>query len=88
LSALGHITRLRVAKALLDVSDGLPAGKIAQQLNIRQNSLSPHLGNLARNQLIYGRRQGREIIYRIDHANVGRLARCMESILPTLDADR
>lgn len=63
LSALGHVTRLRALKALLASPAGLPAGKLAGRLNVRQNSLSPHLANLARNGLILGAREGREVIY-------------------------
>ena len=73
LAALGHVTRLRVVKELLGASDGMPAGKIASLLGVRQNSLSPHLGNLARNSLISGTREGREVIYAVRSENLDRL---------------
>jgi ArsR family transcriptional regulator, arsenate/arsenite/antimonite-responsive transcriptional repressor len=81
LSALGHTTRLRAVKLLLATPDGLPAGKLAKQLGNRQNSLSPHLGILARNHLVFGKRQGREIIYFIDNENLARLLRHLERSL-------
>ena len=72
LAALGHITRLRALKALLAAPAGLPAGQLAGRLRIRQNSLSPHLASLARNGLIIGAREGREVIYtaRADNVNL------------------
>ena len=63
LAALGHVTRLRALKELIAAPAGLPAGKLAARLNVRQNSLSPHLASLARNSLIIGAREGREVIY-------------------------
>lgn len=63
MAALGHVTRLRALKELISAPAGLPAGKLAEQLNVRQNSLSPHLANLARNGLVFGAREGREVIY-------------------------
>jgi ArsR family transcriptional regulator, arsenate/arsenite/antimonite-responsive transcriptional repressor len=84
LSALGHATRLRVIKLLLATPNGMPAGKLAQQLCNRQNSLSPHLSTLARNHLVFGKRQGREIIYFVDIENLARLLQNLESSLSIL----
>jgi ArsR family transcriptional regulator, arsenate/arsenite/antimonite-responsive transcriptional repressor len=84
LSALGHLTRLRAVKLLLATPDGLPAGRLAKQLSTRQNSLSPHLGILARNHLVFGKRQGREIIYFIDTENLAGLLRHLERTLKTM----
>ncbi len=70
LAALGHVTRLRAVKELLAVPGGLPAGKLAQCLGVRQNSLSPHLAGLSRCGLISGARTGREIIYAARTANL------------------
>jgi ArsR family transcriptional regulator, arsenate/arsenite/antimonite-responsive transcriptional repressor len=75
LAALGHVTRLRVVMELLKVPNGMPAGKLAKFLNVRQNSLSPHLASLARCSLISGSRTGREIIYAARHADLNRLLR-------------
>jgi DNA-binding transcriptional ArsR family regulator len=81
LAALGHVTRLRVVKELLAAPGGLPAGKIASRLNVRQNSLSPHLGNLARNSLILGARAGREVIYTAHTENLIRLLENLQTSL-------
>lgn len=72
LSALGHVTRLRALKELLAAPAGMPAGKLAAKLNVRQNSLSPHLASLSHNGLIIGAREGREVIYtaRADNVNL------------------
>jgi ArsR family transcriptional regulator, arsenate/arsenite/antimonite-responsive transcriptional repressor len=79
LAALGHVTRVRVVKELLAAPGGLPAGKIASRLSVRQNSLSPHLGNLARNSLIFGTREGREVIYSAHIENLKRLLQQMHN---------
>lgn len=70
LAALGHVTRLRIVKELLAAPGGLPAGKVAGSLGVRQNSLSPHLATLSRCGLISGARTGREIIYAARTANL------------------
>ena len=44
--------------------DGLAAGSIAQTLDCAPNTLSSHLGILARSGLVRGMRDGRSIIYR------------------------
>ncbi len=81
LAALGHVTRLRVVRELLAAPGGLPAGRIANSLSVRQNSLSPHLANLARSNLISGTREGREVIYVAREENLDRLAQQMRSLL-------
>jgi ArsR family transcriptional regulator, arsenate/arsenite/antimonite-responsive transcriptional repressor len=73
LAALGHVTRFRAVKELLAAQGGMPAGKLAARLKIRQNSLSSHLGALARNSLIVGVREGREVIYSAQSENLDRL---------------
>jgi ArsR family transcriptional regulator, arsenate/arsenite/antimonite-responsive transcriptional repressor len=75
LSALGHVTRLRVVRTLIATPAGMPAGKIAASLLIRQNSLSPHLGTLVHNRLIIGTRHGREVIYTARSSNIEILLR-------------
>jgi ArsR family transcriptional regulator, arsenate/arsenite/antimonite-responsive transcriptional repressor len=81
LSALGHVTRLRIARYLIATPGGMAAGKIAASLGIRQNSLSPHLGTLVRNGLIIGSREGREVIYSAQPVNLQRLVQdLMESV--------
>jgi ArsR family transcriptional regulator, arsenate/arsenite/antimonite-responsive transcriptional repressor len=73
LAALGHVTRFRAVKELLAAPEGLPAGRLADRLSIRQNSLSSHLSILARNALIAGTRNGREVIYCARTESLGRL---------------
>jgi ArsR family transcriptional regulator, arsenate/arsenite/antimonite-responsive transcriptional repressor len=75
IAALGHVTRLRAVKELLAAPDGLPAGKLAARLKIRQNSLSSHLATLARNRLVAGVRDGREVVYSARGENLVALLR-------------
>jgi ArsR family transcriptional regulator, arsenate/arsenite/antimonite-responsive transcriptional repressor len=65
LAGLGQATRLEIFRLLMrSEPDGLPAGSIAETLECAHNTLSSHLGILARSGLVRGTRDGRSIIYR------------------------
>jgi ArsR family transcriptional regulator len=65
--ALSQKTRLQTFKLLVHGGPaGMPAGRIAEELNVPHNTLSSHLSILANAGLITSRRQGRSIIYSID----------------------
>lgn len=67
LGALGQPTRLEVFRFLVrHEPGGLPAGEIARLLDVPQNTMSSHLGILARANLVRSQRQGRTITYRAD----------------------
>jgi ArsR family transcriptional regulator, arsenate/arsenite/antimonite-responsive transcriptional repressor len=67
LAALAQPTRLETFRLLVrHEPDGLPAGEIARQLDIPQNTMSAHLAVLARAGLAVGARHSRSIIYRAD----------------------
>jgi ArsR family transcriptional regulator len=67
LAALSQSTRLETFRLLVrHVPDGLPAGEIARQLDIPQNTMSAHLAVLTRAGLASAERQSRSIIYRAD----------------------
>lgn len=77
-AALSQVTRLAVFRLLMEHEpDGLPAGEIADHLAVPANTLSTHLGVLARAQLVTQERRSRHIIYR---ANTGRIG-CLVSFL-------
>jgi ArsR family transcriptional regulator, arsenate/arsenite/antimonite-responsive transcriptional repressor len=63
LKALGEPTRLRLMLLLANAKAPMPVGAIAQNLNVRQNTLSAHIAVLARCDLILGHREGRNILY-------------------------
>lgn len=64
-AALSQLTRLDAFRLLLTHEpDGLPAGEIARQLDVPQNTMSTHLAVLARAGLIESERQSRSIVYR------------------------
>lgn len=66
LAALAQQTRLSVFRMLIKVGDeGLPAGKIAEQLGVPQNTLSAHLNVLSGAGLVSSRRVGRSLIYTV-----------------------
>jgi DNA-binding transcriptional ArsR family regulator len=65
LAALAQSTRLETFRLLVrNEPHGLPAGEIANQLAIPANTLSAHLGILARAGLVASERRSRSIIYR------------------------
>ena len=62
LAALAHETRLEVFRLLVQAGRaGLPAGEIASELGVVQNTMSAHLSALARAGLMRKERDGRVI---------------------------
>jgi DNA-binding transcriptional ArsR family regulator len=89
LAALAQETRLTVYRLLVEYAPaGLPAGQIAERLDIPAPSLSFHLKELWRAGLIVPRQEGRFIWYRADlnvmNALLGYLTEncCGSSICP------
>lgn len=67
LAALAQPTRLALFRLLVRQSpEGMPAGEIARQLAVPHNTLSAHVGVLARAGLVHGERRSRSIVYRAD----------------------
>ena len=63
-SSLSQETRLKVFKLLITYGgDGLSPGKIAQTLDIPDNTLSFHLSHLTKTGLVTSRKSGRTISY-------------------------
>lgn len=71
LSAMAQPTRLEIFRLLIRREPhGMAAGAIADALNVPANTMSTHLGILARAGLITGTRDGRTIVYRADIAGM------------------
>jgi ArsR family transcriptional regulator, arsenate/arsenite/antimonite-responsive transcriptional repressor len=67
LAALAQATRLDVFRLLVRSEPaGLAAGEIARALEVPQNTMSAHLGILARAGLVRSERHSRSIVYRAD----------------------
>ncbi|PZR09187.1 MAG: transcriptional regulator [Azospirillum brasilense] len=67
LGALSQGTRLDTFRLLVrHEPEGLPAGEIARQLDVPQNTMSTHLAILTRAGLLRSERQSRSIVYRAD----------------------
>lgn len=65
LGALSQSTRLETFRLLVrHEPDGLPAGEIARQLDVPQNTMSAHLAILTRAGLATAERHSRSIVYR------------------------
>ena len=80
LATLGQETRLDAFRLLVKLApEGLPAGEIANRLGVVQNTMSAHLGVLARSGLISAKRKGRAVEYSVDYEAVrGLLAFLMQ----------
>jgi DNA-binding transcriptional ArsR family regulator len=67
LAALAQDTRLETFRLLVRLEpDGLPAGEVARQMDVPQNTMSAHLAILARAGLVRSERCSRTITYRAD----------------------
>jgi ArsR family transcriptional regulator len=71
LAALAQPTRLDTFRLLVSREpEGVPAGELARLIAVPQNTMSAHLGILARAGLIVGERHSRSIIYRANLVRV------------------
>jgi ArsR family transcriptional regulator len=67
LCALGHASRLQIFRLLARQGpEGLPAGKLAELLQLPAATLSFHLKELVNSNLIVDRRAGRSVIYSLN----------------------
>jgi ArsR family transcriptional regulator len=74
LSALAQRNRLEVFRLLVQVGrDGLPAGQIAEHLNLAAPTLSFHLAQLKHAGLVQVRRDGRSLVYAADYDGMNEL---------------
>lgn len=74
-SALAQPTRLDAFRLIMGAGrDGMPAGEVARQLGVPQNTMSTHLAILSRAGLISPERQSRSILYRAELETVRALA--------------
>ena len=74
LGALAQEHRLALFRLLVQAGeDGMPAGAIAEALEIPNSSLSFHLAHLSRAGLIGQRREGRSLIYSADYSAMNAL---------------
>lgn len=74
LAALAHETRLKLFRILIAAGpQGLPAGALAERLDVSPSNLSAHLATLSQAGLIGLTRAGRQRIYSVDLAAAGSL---------------
>jgi DNA-binding transcriptional ArsR family regulator len=74
LSALAQETRLQVYRLLVEAGpEGLPAGRIREELDLPPATLSFHLAHLTRAGLAQSRQDGRFVIYSADFQNMNAL---------------
>jgi ArsR family transcriptional regulator len=65
-AALAQETRFSAFRLLAQKPDGLSSGEIAARLQVPQNTMSTHMGILARAGLVNSTRHSRSIIYRAE----------------------
>lgn len=69
LGAIAHDHRLAIYRLLVEKGpDGLPAGDIAERLDMPNSSLTFHLQHMLRAGLVTQHRLGRQLIYGADYA--------------------
>ncbi len=74
LAALAQDNRLDVFRLLVRAgAAGMPAGRIAERLDIASPTLSFHLAQLKHADLVSVRREGRSLIYAVDYARMNGL---------------
>jgi ArsR family transcriptional regulator, arsenate/arsenite/antimonite-responsive transcriptional repressor len=74
LSALAQETRLKVYRLLVEAGpEGMPAGRIGEELELPPATLSFHLAHLTRAGIAQSRQEGRFVIYSADFDNMNAL---------------
>ena len=74
LSALAHETRLKLFRTLIAAGPvGLPAGRLAERLEVSPSNLSAHLAILSGAGLVSLEKAGRQRIYAVDLTAAGAL---------------
>jgi DNA-binding transcriptional ArsR family regulator len=74
LAALAQVSRLQIYRLLVQAGpEGMPAGKIGEQLELPAATLSFHLAQLTRAGLARSRQEGRFVIYSADYAAMNNL---------------
>lgn len=77
--ALSHLTRLRVFFFLAGARREVPAGEIAERLDVPGPTLSHHLDLLRRAQLVTSRREERYVYYSVAPGMAGELVRLLSA---------
>jgi len=74
MGALSQETRLRIIRHLIDCGgEGDTAGGIGEKVNASASKASFHLATLERAQLIKSRRLSRNIVYRANYTQLGKV---------------
>jgi DNA-binding transcriptional ArsR family regulator len=74
LSALAQESRLKIYRLLVEAGpEGLPAGRVGEELELPPATLSFHLSQLVRAGLARSRQEGRFVIYSADFRNMTEL---------------
>ncbi len=84
MKVLSHPNRMLVVDLLLD-RGGLTVGTIAETLGLSQSNTSQQLKALEMAGVLRSDRQGKSILYSMDHPGIAQLMRCINACI---DCDR
>lgn len=74
LQSIGNATRIKIFKLLVEYSEvGVCSTGIAKKLDIPQNTISFHLTNMKNADLVIAKKEGKNIIYRVNKATFDNL---------------
>lgn len=73
LSAMGHVTRLKILQALAEEPEGMSSTQIAEHVGVMPTNTSAHLNVLRAAGLISSEREGRVVTYRFERDNFSHL---------------
>lgn len=74
--AISQETRLRIVRLLVKAGpEGMPAGAVADAVEVSPSNVSFHLKELERAGLVAARRDSRSIVYRSEYGTLGGLIR-------------
>ena len=86
--ALGHDTRLTIYNLLITKGEqGIPAGEVADELDIPGATLSFHLTSLTEAKLIGSRREGRTIYYYVKYKRVKKLIKYLKDPIAAITTE-
>lgn len=66
LSAMGHVTRLKIIQALAEEPEGMSSTEIAEHVGVMPTNTSAHLNVLRAAGLISSEKKGRVVTYRLE----------------------
>ncbi len=77
LRVLAHPQRLRLVELLMEGES--PVGRLAERAGLPHAAVSQHLSMMKAHRLVASRRDGRRVLYRVEHPNAVGVIQCIRS---------